>query len=109
LPGLGFPDDRGIDDLFGPVDPEYIRALRVKWRIDETWQVGDDVPRPLDLPSFAHQLDMSPDRAKGLDEKMTGIFRDAIRRRPGELLPVEFAGQRIEEAEEWWWQNYGEG
>jgi hypothetical protein len=107
VPGLEFSDERSLDDLIDPVGREYIHPLRVKWQLPGNWRAGDEVPHPLDLSSFADQLGMQPELAKVLDDKMTSTFKDAMAEQPIELLPVEFAAQPINEADEWWRQNYG--
>jgi hypothetical protein len=107
----GFPDDRTIVDLLGPVAPEYIDPLCKMWQIDRTWRVGDRVNRPLDLVTFAQRLDKPIPEASALAQKMSGTFREAIRvdveqgSRRG-LQQVEFASKQIGlEAEHWWRLN----
>jgi hypothetical protein len=107
----GFPDDRTIVDLLGPVAPQYIDPLCKMWQIDRTWRVGDRVSRPLDLATFAQRLGMPIPEASALAQKISEIFRDAIRMdlqqdMPSGLQHVEFAGQQIgPEAEHWWRLN----
>ena len=104
----GFPDNRTIVDLLGPVAPQYIVPLCVMWQIDRTWRVGDQVNSPLDLPTFAQRLGMSIPLAHDLAQKMSGTYREAIRLdrergSPRGLLNVEFADKKIgPEAERWW-------
>jgi hypothetical protein len=107
----GFPDDRTIVDLLGPVAPEYIDPLCTMWGIDPTWRVGDGVERPLDLVTFAQRLGKPIPEARALAQKMSGTFREAIRidveqGSRSDLQQVEFASQQIgPEAEHWWWLN----
>jgi hypothetical protein len=95
MPGLEFSDERSLGDLIAPVGREYIHPLRTKWQLPGDWRAGDEVPRPLDVSSFANQLGMQPELAKALDDKMTRTFKDAIAEQPAELSARRDGGHAL--------------